>query len=119
MRGELPKGFWLPDDQGLVCATDTAFMSTSRNRQTPVGFMTEGGPNLLWQLQPKKESDAAFHRGADISMLSQFSEEEEVLFPPYTMLNVQQNGAKKRNGSLSGSLFRWRGRRVASAQLRW
>ena len=42
--------------------------------------MTEGGPNLLWQLQPKKESDAAFHRGADISMLSQFSEEEEVLF---------------------------------------
>ena len=38
-------------DQGLVCATDTAFMSTSRNRQTPVGFMTEGGPNLLWQLQ--------------------------------------------------------------------
>ena len=91
VRGELPKGFWLPDDQGLVCATDTAFMSTSRNRQTPVGFMTEGGPNLLWQLQPKKESDAAFHRGAGISMLSQFSEEEEVLFPPYTMLNVQQN----------------------------
>ena len=81
-------------------------MSTSRNRQTPVGFMTEGRPNLLWQFQPKKESDAAFHRGADISMLSQFSEEEEVLFPPYTMLNVQQNGAKKRNGSLSGSLFK-------------
>jgi hypothetical protein len=117
VRGELPKGFWLPDDQGLVCATDTAFMSTSRNRQTPVGFMTEGGPNLLWQLQPKKESDAAFHRGADISTLSQFSEEEEVLFPPYTMLNVQQNGAKKRNGSLSGSLFKAKPQPGSVAQL--
>ena len=55
--------------------------------------------------------------GADISMLSQFSEEEEVLFPPYTMLNVQQNGAKKRNGSLSGSLFKAKPQPGSVAQL--
>ena len=50
-------------------------------------------------------------------MLSQFSEEEEVLFPPYTMLNVQQNGAKKRNGSLSGSLFKAKPQPGSVAQL--
>ena len=34
------------------------------------------------QVQPKLQSDVAFHVGADISFLSQFSAEEEILFPP-------------------------------------
>ena len=42
----------------------------------------------MWLWQPREQSDDAFHRGADISMLSQFKEEEEVLFPPCTMLEV-------------------------------
>jgi hypothetical protein len=62
-------------------------MSTSRNRQTPIEYMGSGG-NVLWEMHPSLESDEAFHRGADISMLAQFEHEEECLFPPFTMLTV-------------------------------
>merc|ERR1719188_1974876 len=31
VRGVLPKSFWSPNAQNMICATDTAFMSTSRN----------------------------------------------------------------------------------------
>ena len=58
-----------------------AFMSTSRNRITPIEYMGSG-KNVLWELRPEKQSDAAYHRGADIKMLSQFAMEDEVLFPP-------------------------------------
>ena len=91
MRGELPNSFWMPDAQGMVVATDSAFMSTSRHRDTPVQYMDKAGDNLLWELQPSKASDAAFHHGADISFLSQFSGEGEVVFPPCTMLVLLSN----------------------------
>ena len=89
VRGELPNSFWVADEQGLVCATDTAFMSTSRNRKTPIEYMG-GGTNVLWELEPKVEDDTAYHNGAPISMLSQFAEEDEVLYPPCTMLRVKR-----------------------------
>ena len=89
VRGELARGFWLRDDMGMVCATDTAFMSTSRNRSTPIHYMS-GEANVLWELAPREESDAAYHCGADISMLSQFGAEEEVLFPPCCLLVVKE-----------------------------
>ena len=78
VRGVLPKTFWVPDEQGIVCAVDMAFMSTSRNRSTPIQYMAgDGMENVLWCLQPAAESDSAYHRGADISRLSQFAGEEE------------------------------------------
>jgi hypothetical protein len=89
VRGELPRTFWVPDEQGMVVAVDMAFMSTSRNRQTPIDYMGSGS-NVLWQLQPQQESDSGFHCGADISMLSQFAAEAECLFPPCTMLEVKR-----------------------------
>lgn len=88
VRGELPRGFWVHDDLGMVCATDTAFMSTSRSRDTPMSYMGDYGANVLWELKPAEESDAAYHTGADISMLSQFGAEQEVLFPPCCMLTL-------------------------------
>jgi hypothetical protein len=87
VRGELPEHFWLPDAKGMVCAVDMAFMSTSGNRETPIRYMGNG-QNVLWELKAEAETDVAYHRGADISMLSQFSHEKEVLFPPGTMLVV-------------------------------
>ena len=88
VRGELPYSFWVRGELGMVCATDTAFMSTSRNRTTPMMYMDEHGPNVLWSLRPSCEGDTGFHHGADISLLSQFAGEREVLFPPLTMLRV-------------------------------
>lgn len=91
VRGELKPSFWVRDEKGLVCAVDTAFMSTSRRRETPIDYMdATGGKNVLWELHPRTESDAAYHHGADISMLSQFAAEAEVVFPPCTMLVVRE-----------------------------
>mmetsp|Transcript_10032 Transcript_10032/g.33142 ORF Transcript_10032/g.33142 Transcript_10032/m.33142 type:complete len:689 (-) Transcript_10032:115-2181(-) len=93
VRGDLARGFWSEDSMGFVCALDTAFMSTSRNRQTPISYMGEGA-NVLWEIEPREESDSAYHCGADISMLSQFGNEEEVLFPPCCLLVVTKAHAK-------------------------
>jgi hypothetical protein len=90
VRGKLEKAFWLPDSHDMVCAVDQAFMSTSRSRKCTIDYMDPRGENVLWQLHPKPESDTGFHRGASIDMLSQFAGEEEVLFPPYTMLVVKE-----------------------------
>ena len=36
------------------------------------------GENVLWHLRPCAPTDGAYHRGADIALLSQFSNEAEV-----------------------------------------
>ena len=46
--------------------------------------------NVLWVLHSREQSDSAYHRGADISLLSQFTNEEEVLFPPCCMMIVER-----------------------------
>lgn len=93
VRGELPRAFWLEDKQGMICAVDAGFMSTSKNRATPIHYMG-GAANVLWELAPSGESDMAYHRGASVEMISQFAGEEEVLFPPCTMLVVAKEGTK-------------------------
>jgi hypothetical protein len=90
VRGELPRTFWVKDALGMVTAVETGFMSTSSRACVAIGYMqnADAGNNVLWELTPKTESDSGFHRGADISLLSQFSTEAETLFPPCTMLSV-------------------------------
>ena len=76
---------------GNVCATDTAFMSTSRNRETPISYMSENsGHNVLWVLEPSAQGTEGFHHGANVAMLSQYPREEEILFPPYTMMTLRK-----------------------------
>ena len=43
----------------------------------PVDYM-QGQYNVLWALHPSLQTDDAYHRGADISLLSQFESEAEV-----------------------------------------
>mmetsp|Transcript_18409 Transcript_18409/g.27975 ORF Transcript_18409/g.27975 Transcript_18409/m.27975 type:complete len:774 (+) Transcript_18409:71-2392(+) len=110
VRGELKRSFWNLDEQGMICAVDTAFMSCSRSRDTPIQYMSQHTSNVLWKVQPASESDAAYHNGADISMLSQFPDEKEVLFPPCTMLvvrnkNPSDNGAPVSPDSKSSALW--------------
>jgi Ca2+-binding EF-hand superfamily protein len=88
VRGELPTTFWVQDEQNMVCAVEGGFMSTSKNKETPIKYMGRGHHNILWKIEAMDESDVAFHRGADVSRLSQFAAEEEVLFPPCTILQV-------------------------------
>jgi len=97
VRGELPEKFWACP--GELCATDTAFMSTSRVRAIFEEYLPHGSEascDVLWHLTPRppsqvhrwRERGTIFCRGADISMLSQFAAEAEVLFPPCTMLVI-------------------------------
>ena len=92
MRGELPTIFWIPDERGHVAATDFGFMSTSTKKATAVSYMSHDAAeqNILWEVRPAAPTSEAFHYGADVSMLSQFHHETEVLFPPGTMLQVNE-----------------------------
>ena len=49
----------------------------TENQKTPIAYMTKHENNVLWRLHADMESDAGFHRGADISMLSQYESESE------------------------------------------
>ena len=89
VRGELPKGFWMPDNADMICGVEMGFMSTSKRLMTPLDYMADGGDNVLWAIKPMVETDDAYHCGADIAMLSQFAAEEEILFPLCTLLVVQ------------------------------
>jgi len=85
-----------------VCAVDCGFVSTSLNKETPIQYMSctaanvgdnesdRSIPNVLWTLKTSGESDSAYHRGANIQLLSQFAGEEEVVFPPCTMMVVEE-----------------------------
>ena len=67
--------------------------------------MASGGDNVLWQLAADAhggslaETDSGYHHGADISMLSQFAGEDEVLFPPCTILEVHVRAGKVKAAS--------------------
>lgn len=94
LEGLLPGEFWLPDQLGVVCATDSAFMSTSLEQATAIHYMTRPergrarGKGLLWEIRAGAEDANGHHCGANVSLLSQFGAEKEVLFPPLTMLRV-------------------------------
>jgi hypothetical protein len=88
IRGELPEAFWLKDDFGDVTATDFAFMSTSVDIEVCKHYMDTKQHNVLWEVHCSDETTEGFHSGADVSMLSQYPEENEMLFPPLTMLKV-------------------------------
>ena len=89
MRGSLPESFWKEDESGWVVATDLGFMSTSTKRKTPVDYMEAGETNLLWKIECQAQKAHGFGCGADIKILSQFASEDEMLFPPCTMLKVK------------------------------
>ena len=90
VRGELPEAFWLRDAFGMVTATDFGFMSTSLDRLVSEGFLGGAGArNVLWKIECSPETDDGFHSAADVSALSQFPQEREMLFPPLTMPQVR------------------------------
>lgn len=97
VRGELPDAFWLKDDFDMVTATDFAFMSTSVDGGICQQYMDSSQVNVLWEIRCKAETSEGFHSGADVSLLSQFPSEKEMLFPPLTMLTVCMEDTEERN----------------------
>ncbi|EOD06576.1 hypothetical protein EMIHUDRAFT_453443 [Emiliania huxleyi CCMP1516] len=87
MKGAISGSFWLPDAQGIVCAVDSAFMSTALAPKT-FYMDAKGKPSVLLELRARGQDDAGYHCGAEVAFLSQFEGEQEVILPPLTMLQV-------------------------------
>ena len=100
LRGELPEAFWLRDAFGMVTATDFGFMSTSLDLAVSESFLPESGKCVMWEIECSPETDEGFHSAADVSVLSQYPAEREMLFPPLTMLTVktEAGGASSAGG---------------------
>jgi len=85
--GVLPfEQFWKKNDFGVMGGVDPSFMSTSLHREVALGYIKQEGKKqqILLEIQM-----GMIDRGADISMLSQYPGEGEVLFGPLTGLEVQ------------------------------
>ena len=83
--GVLPEQFWVPNEHGVIGGVDLAFMSTSTERDVALGYMKQSGKDsqILFEIRM-----GMIDRGADVSMLSQFPGEREILFAPLTGLEL-------------------------------
>jgi hypothetical protein len=86
--GALPRTFFIPDDHGSCGGTEFAFMSTTTNREVATKYASNsaGKASVVFQVV-----EGAVDRGADLSWLSQYPMEDEVVFPPMTHLQVVGN----------------------------
>lgn len=67
-------------EMGVV---EFGFMSTTTDRAVALNYASNGGPSAVFEIQM-----GLVDRGADISWLSQYPGEKEVLFAPLTSLEV-------------------------------
>ena len=81
--GVLPPEFWTPNQFGVCGGVDTAFMSTSRERDVVINYAKGAKAGTLIELQM-----GMVDRGADVEWLSQYQGEKEVLFAPLTGIEV-------------------------------
>ena len=80
----LPAAFWTPNEYGVMGGVESAFMSTTLNKAVAVGYAAGRGTGIVFEIQ-----QGMVDRGADISWLSQYPHEREILFGPLTGLEVQ------------------------------
>ena len=81
----LPPSFFEKDGQGFAGGVDPGFMSTTTDVEVAKGYsgIDQGREATIFRLELGKMS-----LGADVSWLSQFAGEKEVLFPPRTHLQI-------------------------------
>jgi len=81
----LPDQFWRENAHGVRGGVENAFMSTTLSRDVAMGYAGgTGRAGLVFEVQM-----GMIDRGADISWLSQYPHEREILFGPLTGIEVQ------------------------------
>ena len=81
----LPDKFWTPNRYNVRGGIDGAFMSTTLDRMTAISVAQSGKTApIIFEIQ-----QGMIDRGADISFLSQYPFEKEILFNPLTGLEVR------------------------------
>ena len=93
---ELPASFFELDEQGFAGCVEPALMSTSISQDIARQYSASTGrKQTIFRLLLGKMS-----LGADVSWLSQFADEQEMLFPPRTHLQIVGTPAREADGSL-------------------
>ena len=88
--GVLPEAFWKPNAFGVCGGVETAFMSATLDPTVAQFYASQPGkPGTVLEIQ-----QGMVDRGADMSWLSQYPAEAEILFAPLTGLEVQYSAVK-------------------------
>ena len=89
--GVLPEVCRVPNEYGVRGGVEGGFMSTTTDKATALFYASggaakpkQGGPAIVFETQM-----GMVNRGADISWLSQFPGEQEILFAPLTGMEVR------------------------------
>ena len=72
-NGVLPKPFWEPNEENVLGGVEGAFMSTTTDRAVAMQYAASGG-GIVFEIQM-----GMVDRGANISWLSQYAHEQEIL----------------------------------------
>ena len=94
---ELPASFFELDEQGFAGGVEPALMSSSLSEDVARKYsvVSQGRDQTIFRLLLGKMS-----LGADVSWLSQFADEQEMLFPPRTHLQIVGKPARGVDGVL-------------------
>jgi hypothetical protein len=82
----LPRNFWIPNKFGVKGGIERGFSSFTTKKNMALGFSKADGPSqssMLFEAQM-----GMVDRGADLSWLSQYPGEAEILFAPLTGMEV-------------------------------
>ena len=98
----LDPAFFVPDARGMVSAMEFAFTSTSKDRDQALEFAEGGQTAILFEIKSCARDASGFHCGIDLSWCSDNPDEEETLFPPFTLFRVlamrrERNDEEDRN----------------------
>uniref|UniRef100_A0A7S3ET14 NAD(P)(+)--arginine ADP-ribosyltransferase n=1 Tax=Haptolina ericina TaxID=156174 RepID=A0A7S3ET14_9EUKA len=79
---KLPDSFWTRNTEGIRCGIEYGFSSTTTERSVAVHYGT-GPAGTIMEMQM-----GLVDRGAELSWISQYPHEAEILFPPLTGLEM-------------------------------
>ena len=89
--GALPSAFLNPDEYGARGGVEFGFMSTTTEKHVAYDYAIAKDGSAKKAAVIYEIDEGAIDRGADVSWLSQFPSENEVVFPPLTNLEVFGN----------------------------
>ena len=78
-QGGLPARFWSPNSDGVCGGVEPGFMSTTTDAAVAFQYAAGGSGGIVFEMRM-----GMVDRGADLSWLSQYPHEKEILFAPLT-----------------------------------
>ena len=83
--GLLPDEFWTANQFNVRGGVECGFLSTTLDRQVALDYASQSGMGVVFEIQ-----QGMVDRGCDVSWLSQYPHESEILFAPLCGMEVQR-----------------------------